>query len=458
MAQAQSAKVEKPRALWRFSKNFQFAADRIIPDSFVFCVVLTVIVYALALMFTKSGPIKLIKFWYDGLWTQIAFAFQMTIMVTLTSAAAKSPAVKRVLSKLARLPKTASAAYVFFVIIITAASWLNWAFGTILSPILAMYLSKNVKKIHFPLMIAIGYACMLLIQPVCPSISSVALLATPGHFLADKIGVLPFTATAFNPIGVIMAAALFAVTMFVAVKTQPPESEVVEFLGDIDSVDSVDDDRSAKPTPADRMNDSRLIMWIIGLASVIYIVYHFATKGADLNLNFIIFIFLVLDVFLYGTPLRFVQAIKSSIGHAAAILIQFPFYGGIMGMMASSGLTLVLSNALIVISTKQTFYAISYISASFVNLFVPSQGGQWMVQGPVLVDAAQAIGAHIPTVVTAFMMGDEATNLIQPLYIIPALALVDMKLKHAWGLMAFIWFIWFVVTVVGLIVLPMIML
>ena len=402
----QAIKAEKPRALWRFSKKFQFAADRIIPDSFVFCVVLTFIVYALALVLTKAGPVKLIKFWYDGLWTQIAFAFQMTIMVTLTSAAAKSPLIERGLSRLAKLPKTPGAAYVFFIIIVTIASWINWAFGTILSPVLAMYLSKNVRKVHFPLLIAVGYACMVMIQPVCPSISSVALLATPGHFLADKIGVLPFTVTAFNPVGVAMVSVLFIVTLFVTLKTQPPESEVIEFLGDMDPIDDGKSKKAEKPTPADRMNDSRILMWIIGLASVIYIVYHFVTKGADLNLNFIIFVFMVLDVFLYGTPLRFVQAIKKNIGHAAAILIQFPFYGGIMGMMASSGLTLVLSNALLVISTKETFYAISYLSASIVNLFVPSQGGQWMVQGPVLVDAAQAVGAHIPTVVSAFMLGE----------------------------------------------------
>ncbi len=452
-----SAAPRKSSALWRFSKNFQFAADRIIPDSYVFCVILTFITFILGLIFTQAGPLKMVKFWYDGLWTQIAFAFQMTLMVTVASAAAKSPQIEKGLSKLAQLPKTPGVAYFLFIVIISFASWLNWAFGTILSPILAMYLSKNVKKLHFPLLITVGYACMVMIQPICPSISAVALLATKGHFLEKKIGVLPITTTAFNPTGVAMVAILFVVTVVVTLLTRPADNEIIEFDGDIQPKGN-GDEKVADPTPADRMNQSRILMWLVGLASVVYIVYHFATKGMDLNLNFIIFIFLTLDFFLYGTPLKFVKAVKENVVHAAAILIQFPFYGGIMGMMASSGLTLVLSNALIHIATKDTFYALSYISASIVNLFVPSQGGQWMVQGPVLVDAAQALGAHIPTVVTGFMLGDEATNLIQPLYIIPALALVDMKLKDAWGLMAFIWFMWFVVTVIGLIALPMILL
>ncbi len=453
-----NAKAEQNSSfLWRFSKKFQFAADKIIPDSYVFCVILTFITFILGLILTKAGPLNLVKYWYNGLWTQIAFAFQMTIMVTLASAAAKSPQVERGLSRIAKLPKSAGAAYVFFILVITFASWLNWAFGTILSPILAMYLSKNVKKLHFPLLITVGYACMVMIQPICPSISAVALLATPGHFLADKIGVLPWTTTAFNPVGVVMVGALFLVTILIAVSTRPSENEIVEFEGEIE-MRSEKEEKVDKPTPADRMNSSRIMMWIVGLACVVYIVLHFAEKGVkDLNLNFIIFIFLTVDIFLYGSPLKFVKAVKENVVHAAAILIQFPFYGGIMGMMASSGLTLVLSNALLSVSSTNTFYMFSYWSASIVNLFVPSQGGQWMVQGPVLVDAAQKLGAHIPTVVSAFMLGDEATNLIQPLYIIPALALVDMKLKNAWGLMAFIWFLWFVVTSVGLVVLPMIL-
>lgn len=454
---ANAASTQKSSFLWRFSKKFQFAADKIIPDSFVFCVILTFVTYILGLIFTKAGPVKLIKFWYDGLWTQIAFAFQMTLMVTLASAAAKSPQIERGLSKLAKLPKSPSVAYVFFIVIITFASWINWAFGTILSPILAMYLSKNVKKLHFPLLITIGYACMVMIQPICPSISAVALLATPGHFLADKIGVLPWTTTAFNPVGVAMVVTLFLVTILIAVGTRPSDSEIVEFEGDIEPL-AEKEETVENPTVADKMNGSRVMMLLLGLAALVYIVFHFATKGVkDLNLNFIIFLFLTVDIFLYGTPLKFIQAVKSNIGHAAAILIQFPFYGGIMGMMGSSGLTLVLSNALLSISNARTFYMISYWSASLVNLFVPSQGGQWMVQGPVLVNAAQSLGAHIPTVVSAFMLGDEATNLIQPLYIIPALALVDMKLKNAWGLMAFIWCIWFVVTSIGLVVFPMIL-
>jgi short-chain fatty acids transporter len=157
---------------------------------------------------------------------------------------------------------------------------------------------------------------------------------------------------------------------------------------------------------------------------------------------------------LYKTPIAFVNAIQENMSLATQVMIQFPFYGGIMGIMASSGLTQVLADGLIGIANGQTIYMFSYLSASIVNLFVPSQGGQWIVQGPVLTQAAQALNAHIPTIATSFMLGDEATNLLQPLYIIPALALVKMELKDAWGMMAFIWFGWFIVTSIALLILP----
>ena len=216
----QNVKADKGSALWRLSKKFQFAADKVIPESFVFCLFLTFIVFVLGLIFTDSGPLKIIEYWFGGLWSMIAFAFQMTIMVVICSAAAKSPQLEKILSKVAGIPKTPTAAYAVLIIFATLASWINWAFGTILAPVLAMYLSKNIKKCHFPMMVAAGYACMVMIQPICPSISAVALLASPDHFLVDKIGVLPVSETAFNPIGLVMVAILFIVTLVITIGTR----------------------------------------------------------------------------------------------------------------------------------------------------------------------------------------------------------------------------------------------
>jgi short-chain fatty acids transporter len=127
--------------LWKFSKRFQFAADRFIPTSFVFCVVLTFIVAAMALILTPAGGLNVIEYWYNGLWSMISFAFQMTIMVVITSAVAKAPVVERLLSRIARVPKTPKAAYVVLIVVTCIAGYINWAFAVILAPILSMSFS-----------------------------------------------------------------------------------------------------------------------------------------------------------------------------------------------------------------------------------------------------------------------------------------------------------------------------
>ena len=209
-------------------------------------------------------------------------------------------------------------------------------------------------------------------------------------------------------------------------------------------------------TFADKMNRSKVFMWLFGIAGVAYIIHSFITKGIidSLDFNFVIFIFLTLNTFLYNSPEKFVTAFQNSIKPATQVMMQFPFYGGIMGIMAGSGLTAILAAALIEIANADTLPFFAYVSASVVNLFVPSQGGQWIVQGPIIVEAAKALNAEMPILLNAFVYGDEATNLIQPLYVIPALALVNMKLKEVWGFMAFIWLIWFIVTSTGLLFIP----
>lgn len=444
--------------LWEFSKKFQFAADKIIPDSFVFCIILTLIVFVLGLVLTGTGPLDMVLHWYSGLWSMIAFAFQMSFMVICCGAAAKAPQIERLLSKLAKLPKSSSMAMVILLVFGFVSSLINWAFSLIITPILAMQLSKNVKGLHFPLMIAAGYSTMVLGQCWCPSASVYALLASKGHFMEESIGILTQATTTYNPVNTVLWFILVGFTILLcAFLTKPSPDEIVAYEGtsESESIATLEDEAEEK-TIADKMNQSKFLMIIIGIAGVVYIIHSFVTKGfiPSLNFNFVIFIFLTLNTFLYNTPEKFVTAIRESMKPATQVMLQFPFYGGIMGMMSGSGLTHVLADALVQVATVKTLPFFSYLSASIVNLFVPSQGGQWIVQGPILVEAAKTMNADLPLIINAFVYGDEATNLIQPLYVIPALSLVGMKLKDVWGFMAFIWFGWFIVTSIGLLVLP----
>jgi short-chain fatty acids transporter len=239
----------------------------------------------------------------------------------------------------------------------------------------------------------------------------------------------------------------------------PPKNEIVEFHGDDGDVEEVEEITKGKLTFADRMNGSRVIMFLIGIAGLINIGNTIMNKGflGSLSLNFVIFIFLTANFFLYHTPAKFIASYRNNLSLATDVMIQFPFYGGISGMMADSGLGQIIVGGFTSMATAQTLPLFSYYSASIVNLFIPSQGGQFIIQGPILIDAAIELKANIPHVINAFVYGDEATNLLQPLYVIPALAIVKMKLKDVWGYMAFIWLFWFIFTTIGLLLLPSIL-
>ncbi|MTI61484.1 MAG: short-chain fatty acid transporter [Firmicutes bacterium] len=444
--------------LWKLSKKFQFAADNVIPDSFVFCIILTIIVFVLGLIFTDASLLAMTTHWYSGLWSMLTFAFQMSFMVIVCGAAAKASQIKKLLSKIARLPNSRPVAMVFLLLFGFASSLINWAFSLIVTPIFAIELSKNIKGLHFPLMIAAGYSTMILGQCWCPAASVYALVATEGHFMESVIGVLTQAETVYNPINTILWFFLVGVTILIVVFTKPYAEEIVMYVDK--EGETVDTDNNKKPdTFSQKMNNSKVFMWVLGIAGITNIIRSFVANGIipSLNFNFIIFIFLTANFFLYNTPIKFVNAIKNSMKPASQVMLQFPFYGGIMGMMSGSGLTHVLANSLIKIATERTLPFFAYLSASVVNLFVPSQGGQWIVQGPIMVEVAEKMNVDLPLIINAFVYGDEATNMIQPLYVIPAISLVGMKLKDVWGFMAFIWLFWFIVTSLGLLFLPGIM-
>lgn len=454
----EGVKQDKGSALWRLSKKFSYAADRIIPDSMVFCLILTFLVYILALILADHNPINLLVDWYNGLWTQNSFAFQMGIMVIVCATTAKAPQVKPVMNKLAKLAKTPVGATIILVIFGMVTSFINWAFCTVVGALFSMYLAHNVKGMHYPLMLAVIYTCMTFGQCLGPTASVYSLLNTPdnwtvtGGYFND---IIPQNISVYNPHNLIIWIGFTIILLLISIFTKPPKSEVVELLTPLDEAD-VNYDVESRETPADKMNGGRIFMWITGVMGIIVMAQQFITKGfmGALSMNLIILLFMTINCFLYNTPRAYIESIKANMPLACEIIIQFPFYGGIMGIMQDSGLATIIVAGIVSIASAATLPIWSFISACVVNLFIPSQGGQFIVQGPLLLDAAEQLGANKIDVINAFVYGDECTNLLQPLYLIPMLAVVKMKLKDAWGMCAFVCLFWFVWVILGYLIVP----
>ena len=457
----------KPRTkgtfLWSISKKFNFAAEKIIPDSFVFCVILMLLVFVLSLIFCGKGPIELLNGWWNGLSSQFTLAFQMGLMVIVCATCARSPQVHKLLNGLAKLVNNRTAALVLLMVFGYVTSMLNWAFCTIVTPILAMALAKRIKGLHFPMMVAGGYSCMILGQCLGPSATLYSSLATEGSSYAQIVGTtMSVAATCYNPMNIILFCVLAVLFILLVLFTQPAEHELVE-LGDIATqADAVPQDYQIKEkgtTFAEKMNRSKPIMWIVGAFIFVYIIYSFITKGflGALNMNLVIFLFVGINCFLFPQPSSWIKAHADSAHLAVDVMLQFPFYGAIMGMMyLDGGLGSVLISAIVSVASAQSLPVLTFWSACLVNLFIPSQGGQFTVQGPLIVESVKAIeGANLANCLNAFVYGDECTNLLQPLYVIPALSVVGMKLKDVWGFMAFICVFWIVVCSLGLYFIPM---
>ncbi len=191
--------------------------------------------------------------------------------------------------------------------------------------------------------------------------------------------------------------------------------------------------RPANPTLAERIDHSYIINMIFAALGVFYLFMHFSGKGLDLNLNIVIFIFFIAGIILHGKPINYVNAVNVAIKSAGGIALQFPLYGGIMGIMIGTGLAKVIAGWFVAISVPQTFYMLQFWGAGVINMFVPSGGGQWAVQGPITVEAAKMM--NIDTVKSAMMVawGDQWTNMIQPFWALPLLGLAGLSAKDIMG-------------------------
>lgn len=180
---------------------------------------------------------------------------------------------------------------------------------------------------------------------------------------------------------------------------------------------------------------------LFALGGVIYLVRHFTTKGFDLNLNIVIFIFLILGVIFHLKPINYVRAVNEAIKGAGGIALQFPLYGGIQGIMVSSGLAAIIANWFVSFSNQITFPLFTFLAGGIINLFVPSGGGQWIVQGPINIPAGLKLGVDPATVAMSIAYGDQWTNMIQPFWALPLLAIAKLNVRDIMGycVMALIW-------------------
>ncbi|WP_410218729.1 short-chain fatty acid transporter [Paracoccus sp. (in: a-proteobacteria)] len=403
--------------------------ERWLPDAFIFVIVLT-LVAALAAMLTQgTGPAELVRIWGNGFWELLSFAMQMLLVLVTGFILASSPPVKRVLARLAGLAKSRGGAILLVSVVSLAASWINWGFGLVVGAIFAKEIARQVR-VDYRLLVAAAYSGFVIWHGGLSG-SIPLTIATPGHFTEAQIGVVPTSQTIFAGWNLLIVALLFLVVPLVNRLMLPLEHEQV--LVDPEQLrDPAPAPRAARPSPAEWLETSPLLMVLIGIPGLVWLALHFAGGGA-LNLNVVNFLFLFLGILCHGTPRSLLAALDGGVRGGAGIVIQFPFYAGIMAIMVESGLAASLSEWFVSISTAATLPFWSFIAAGIVNVFVPSGGGQWAVQAPVMLPAAEALGADLPRVAMAVAWGDAWTNLLQPFWALPMLGIAGLQARDIMG-------------------------
>ena len=415
--------------------------QRWLPEPFIFAIILTLVAACLAMPICHQTPVEVIEHWGGGVWNLLAFAMQMALVLVCGSTLASAPAVKKGISALASVPKTPAAAIALVTAVSALACWLNWGFGLIVGVIFAKEIAKKLKGVDYRLLIASAYSGFVVWHaglsgsiPLTMATSTSNLEKVTQGALIDPI---PISQTILAPQNLIMVAVVIVAIVVVNSLMHPKGNQVVAIEPSL--LFEEEPKPEPKPeTPSEKLENSRILSWIIALLGLSYLVIHLFFKGGTFDLGSVIMLFLFLGVILHGTPLAYVRAFGKSVGGAAGILLQFPFYAGIMGIITGvgeSGICLgeVISNACVNISTPKTYPLFTFFCAAILNMFVPSGGGHWAIQAPIMFSAGAALGVAPGLTGMAISWGDAWTNLIQPFWALPALAIAKLNAKDIMG-------------------------
>jgi short-chain fatty acids transporter len=433
-----NATAEKPTGapLARAMRPLNNVVERWIPSALVFAIVLTLVVAGLALTVTQTDPVDLVDHWGDGLSGLLAFMTQMALILLLGHMLANTRPVRKLLTRLSALPQTPVQAYLFVFVIAAVASLITWGLGLVVGGLLAREVAASGKerglRLHFPMLVAAGFSGFV-VWHMGYSGSGPLTAATPDSFIAEHLGgeVVPISATTFALPNLIGAVATIVVVAVALSLVAPRGSDRIVELH-LDLREQLADGEEDVVTPADRIDASRVITLIVGAALVFYLVVHFV-RGGTLTLDIVNWSFLALIFLLVRNPFEIIRLTKEAAANVGEILLQFPLYAGILGIMTGSGLIQVFSDWFVSVSTPTTFGVLALLSAGLVNFFVPSGGGQFAVQAPILLDAAERIGVDPAIPIMAVAYGDQWTNMIQPFWALPLLAIAGLKMRDILG-------------------------
>lgn len=425
--------------LYAVSRFFTTLVKKYLPDAYLFAVLLTFITFIAALLLTNSGVLDLVNGWGAGFSSLLMFTIQSALIYTTGHALASTPAVHRFLNSLTGLPRTPYQAALMAFFVTALGSLFNWGFGLVVGGLVCREMARKMPDIDYGFTVAAGYSGFVVWHGGFSS-AVAADLATPGGVLSKALAarglpevVIPFGDTVLSVYNLTITG-LLLVTIPLLLRAISPRGAAVVPLDP--ALFTGEEELKVPPredSPASRLEHSRTVTLLFSALGFTYLGYYFYTRGLAINLNVLIIIFMWLGLFLHRTPIRYVAALKEAVSGASGIITQFPLYGGIQGIMIHSGLAALISGWFVQVATAKTFPFLTFLAAGFVNMFVPSGGGQWIVQAPITVLAGIDLGADPGLMGMAVAYGDQWTNMVQPFWALPMLAIAKLGVRDIMG-------------------------
>lgn len=466
MTTGQDRKVKRHGLMQRFATLCVRYVERFMPDPYLFAVILTVIVVALvALLVRGATPAGTLKAWYGGVWGSqniFTFAFQMVLILVTGYALAEAPVLKRAIIHIASKPKNQLQGAFLCFGVSAVLSLLNWGLGLVSGALIARQVAKRLADAHFGYLIAASFMGFIVwTQGLSSSIALANTDASSPINVIHKITgtTVPLRLTIFQPYSWV-AVIVVLLLLVIAIRRMEPAQSLEPDPAVFEEEEPVAVAPSDKRTFAEWLEN----LWILNVLVFVAGITYFCLSGFALNISSMVMLFTVMSALLHRTPIRFIRAFSAAAKVSGPLLLQYPLYGGIVGLLgylpAGSGkpLQTMLAEALVTGASDYTLPFLTFVGSVIISLFVPSGGGHWAVQGPIAVDSALAVGQHSPAYLGLISMsvavGEGVANMIQPFWLLPLLAIAKLNVRQVMGFTIIAFFIGFVVSSSAVLIAP----
>src|SRR6478672_4942745 len=474
--------TEEPGLVARTALALTDWAERWIPDAFIFALLATFLVLAAALTATPSTAAEVVDAWGRGFWELIPFTLQMSLIIITGHVLATSPPMGRVIRAIAAWPRTPRGAVALVTFVTLAASWLNWGFSLVFGAVLAIEVARRVEDVDYRAVAAASVLGLGSIWAQGLSGSAAPQMATPGALqpqIRDIVaaggivpgGMISFRHTIFlwQSLAAVVIETIVVTTVMWLATPPPSRARTARDLGiDLSGTEnpepSTQNQERRTPNaeralpPGQRLEHSRIVTWMVVALGFAYLGRYFWQAGdplSALTLNILNFAFLMVGFLLHGTPARLMRAVQNATPAVWGVILQFPFYAGIAGVITGTHLSRQVADLFVRVSTPATFPPLVAIYSAVLGVFVPSGGSKWVIEAPYVMQAAHTLKTHLGWVVSSYDLGEALANLVQPFWMLPTLGLFRLGARDVMGytfvvFLALVPVVLLLVTVLGL--------